>query len=137
MTALAKKGRLGVLAVTAAALTASLTCSPSTQTAGARPSTSRRVLLAEEIRSVSATDAYEAVQRLRPEWFRRRGQTSLQNQSAGAVVVYLDGVRFGGPRSLEAVRAESVVHMEYLDASDATTRFGTGHGGGAILVTTR
>ena len=113
-------------------------CAGAAPTPGAMgPSTSRRVLLADEIRAVSATDAYEVVQRLRPEWLRRRGQTSLRNPSAGEVVVYLDGVRYGGPRSLEGVRAESVVQMEYLDASDATTRFGTGHGGGAILVRTR
>jgi hypothetical protein len=121
-----------VVGLVAAALS---DCATATQ-GGARPA-SRRILLADEMRSVAATDAYEAVQRLRPEWLRRRGQISIQDPTAGEVVVYLDGVRFGGPRSLESLRAESVVQMEYLDASDATTRFGTGHGGGAILVRTR
>jgi len=125
--------------VAGAAVLSVLGCQAATGsgTGAATPSTSRRVLLGDEIRSVSATDAYEAVQRLRPEWLRRRGQVSIQDPSAGGVVIYLDGVRFGGPRSLEGLRAESIVQMEYLDASDATTRFGTGHGGGAILVRTR
>ena len=128
---------LSVFAVLATGLVG-VGCSGATAGGATRgPATSRRVLTAEEIRAVSATDAFEAVQRLRPEWLRRRGQVSIQDPSAGEVVIYLDGVRFGGPRSLEGLRAESIVHMEYLDASDATTRFGTGHGGGAILVRTR
>lgn len=121
----------GVIAAVAVA------CSGTTRPAGSAPSTSRRVLLGDEIRGASATNAYDAVQRLRPEWLRRRGQISIQDPSAGAVVVYLDGVRFGGPQSLENLRPEGIVQMEYLDASDATIRFGTGHGGGVILVTTR
>lgn len=120
---------LGVVVAAAAA------CSTTARTGG--PSPSRQTLLADEIQSVAATTAYEAVSRLRPEWLRRRGQISIQDPSAGEVVVYLDGVRYGGPRSLGGIRAEIVQQMEYLDASDATTRFGTGHGGGAILVRTR
>lgn len=116
-------------------LVAALSCWTATRRAGAVGS--RDVLLPDEIEAIAATTAYDAVSRLRPEWLRRRGQISLQDPSAGEVVVYLDGVRYGGPRSLETIRVEIVAHMEYLDASDATTRFGTGHGGGAILVRTR
>jgi hypothetical protein len=46
-------------------------------------------------------------------------------------------VRHGGLDFLQTIRVEMVEQMEYLDASDATTRFGTGHGGGAIVVLTR
>jgi TonB-dependent receptor-like protein len=124
------------LVVAAVAIAATLACSSAT-TQGSRTATSRRVLLGDEIRSVSATSAHEAVQRLRPEWLRRRGQISIRDPSAGEVIVYLDGVRYGGPGSLQNIRAEMIMQMEFLDASDATTRFGTGHGGGAILVRTR
>ena len=129
-------GRGAALLVAAAVLSAP-GCSSATQTGARAPSVSRRVLLADEIGAVPAASAYEAVSRLRPEWLRRRGQISIRDPSAGEVVVYLDGVRFGGPGSLRNIRAESILQMEYLDASDATTRFGTGHGGGAILVRTR
>ena len=123
--------------VAAGLATAALACSSATQGGARTPSTSRRMLLADEIQAVPATSAYEAVSRLRPEWLRRRGQVSIRDPRAGEVVVYLDGVRFGGPGSLRNIRAESILQMDYLDASDATTRFGTGHGGGAILVRTR
>ena len=130
--------RTCLMGVAAAGVTvAALACSSSTQAGARAPSASRRVLLGDEIQAVPAANAYEAVSRLRPEWLRRRGQISIRDPGAGEVVVYLDGVRFGGPGALRNIRAESVVHMEYLDASDATTRFGTGHGGGAILIRTR
>jgi hypothetical protein len=134
--------RVAVALILGAALAPGLGCAGAGRTGGSEPPTasraaSRRVLLSDELHGVTAVDVYEAVQRLRPEWLRRRGQISIQDPTAGEVVVYLDGVRFGGPRSLQNVRIESVQHMEYLDAGDATMRFGTGHGGGAILVRTR
>jgi hypothetical protein len=110
-------------------------CATGTQGGGRTPS--RALLLADEIRAVAARNAYEAVSRLRPEWLRRRGVVSLRDPSAGEVVVYLDSAPFGGPRSLFNIPVESVVAIEYLDASEATGRFGTGHLGGAILVRTR
>lgn len=96
------------------------------------------MLLADEIDAIGARTVFEAVSRLRPTWLRgRRGRISMQDPTAGEVVVYLDGLRYGGQRSLSSIRAEAVLEMTFLDASNATTRFGTGHGGGAILIRTR
>ena len=98
----------------------------------------RALLLADEIEESGAKTVQEAITRLRPEWLRaRRGRTSMQDPAAGEVVVYLDGVRYGGMRALATLGTQSVLDMTFLDASDATTRFGTGHGGGAILIRTR
>lgn len=120
----------------ACALVAALAaCSSATQSS--RAAQDRSILSSDEIQTVAATTAHEAVSRLRPEWLRRRGRISIQNPGAGEVVVYVDDVRFGGPESLRSIRVESVLQMERLDASDATTRFGTGHAGGAILVRTQ
>lgn len=129
--------RLATILTASVALVAVVACSAVTAARSTGSPTSRRVLLGDEIRAKSAIDAYEAVSRLRPDWLRRRGQVSIRDRRAGEVVVYLDGVRHGGPRSLANIRIEMVLAMEYLGASDATTRFGTGHGGGAILVRTR
>lgn len=74
--------------------------------------------------------AYEAVQRLRSSWLRVR-------QGTDPAVVYLDGTRLGSIDRLYSIRAAQVVEMERVNATDATTRFGTGHTGGAILVRTR
>jgi len=95
---------------------------------------SRRVLLADEIQAASVSTAYQAVARLRPEWLHRRGRVSVRDPTAGAVVVYLNGMRQGGASALDAIVAETVLAMEFLSGQEATTRFGTGHGGGVILV---
>lgn len=122
----------GTLVVTAGCATGSGTAaSPSSL-----PPTSQRVLGAEEIQSVAALTAYQAVKRLRPQWLRRRGVISIRSPGSGQVVAYVDGVRVGGAEALERVQAVAVVEMEYLSGSEATTRFGEGHGGGAILVRT-
>ena len=78
----------------------------------------------------------DAVRQLRPHWLRTRGPTSLRNPGRSAIVVYVDDVRLGGVEYLETLRAASVASMEYLDGSEASVRFGTGHEGGAILVRT-
>ena len=112
-----------------------LACAPATQTAGTAPS--RSVLLGDEIQAASVGTAYQAVARLRPEWLRQRGRMSLRNPGAGAVIVYLNGLREGGVTALDGISAETVLAMEFLSGSEATTRFGTGHSGGAILVRLR
>lgn len=103
--------------------------------AGSRRST--RVLTAEEIAEAPVTTAYEAVSRYRPQWLRTRSSPTPTNPNPSPPVVYLDGVRLGGLSELERISAGVVERMEYLYPNDATNRFGTGHTGGAILVTTR
>ena len=110
-------------------------CGPAPRTA--EPTPSRRVLLEDEIRGAQVATAYQIVARLRPEWLRRRGRASVRDPTAGAVIVYLDGMRQGGVSALNAIVAETVLEMEYLNGQEATTRFGTGHGGGVILVRLR
>ena len=75
--------------------------------------------------------AYDAVQRLRPRWLQLRGGTDIPP------VVFLDGSNMGGPETLRTIQASSVREMRYRDGRDATTRYGTGYGGGVIEVTTR
>jgi hypothetical protein len=112
-----------------------LACAQATQTGGTVAL--RNVLLGDEIQAATVATAYEAVARLRPEWLRQRGRVSIRDPGAGALVVYLNGMRQGGASALEGIAAENVAGMEYLNGSEATTRFGTGHGGGAILVRMR
>lgn len=106
-------------------------------TQGTGPRRSARVLTAEEIGEVAANTAYEAVELTRPQWFTRRASPTMGNPQPTPPVVYLDGIRVGDLDELRLIRAVVVERMEYLSPSDATTRFGTNHNGGAILVTTR
>ena len=98
---------------------------------------SSSVITAEEIEPLTVTTAYEVVQRLRPQWLNRRSTPTMANPDGAEPVVYLDGMRAGDLDELRRIRAERVTRMEYMRPSDATSRFGTNHTGGAILVTTR
>ncbi len=99
----------------------------------------RNVITYDEI-SMSRTggsSAYDLIQRLRPEYLRSRGTSSLSNITPVTAVVYIDEVRYGQLESLRTLSADQIREVHYINASDATTRFGTDHVGGAILITTR
>ena len=90
---------------------------------GARTSGSLDRLSLEEIRGSGATNAYELVTRLRPQWLRvgPTGSISGREIRNQAVLVYLDGVRLGDVNSLRSVNATTITGMRYLDAIRAPT----------------
>jgi len=90
-----------------------------------------------ELADIPAGTLYEAVQRLRPRWLQNRGISSTRSMAPTPARVYLDNAPIGSPGSLRSISVTDVERIEFLSASDATTRFGTGHDGGAILVITR
>ncbi len=99
----------------------------SSRVPGARPD---RIVRAELAALEGSLDAYQAVSRLRPGWLRARGATA-------GPVLYIDGARQPGLEDLRNLRVADLEQLDYMSASDATTRFGTGHVGGAILTTSR
>jgi len=109
------------------------------QTAAAPARGNPNLILEAEIAAAGVTNGLEAVQRLRPAMLRGRGGTSSRDNAGSdlAVVVYVDGVRLGGPESLAQITALTIKDIRFLSASDATTRFGTGVPLGAIVVTTK
>ncbi|MFQ6113821.1 MAG: TonB-dependent receptor plug domain-containing protein [bacterium] len=112
-------------------------CASSTETKSARRST--RVITAEEIATTSATNAYEAVQLLRPHLLQRQfhRQTSLSSPGPITAIVYVDGVRYGDLQSLNTLSTENISEIRYIDSREATLRYGADHGGGAFMVKTK
>lgn len=88
------------------------------------------VISAEEIGNFVSTNAYEVVQRLRPNWLRGRNQ-------ADAPVVYVDGIRMGGVEVLRTLQTNRLSEIRHRGGPEATTLYGTGVGGGTIEVQTR
>lgn len=80
----------------------------------------------------SVSNAYVLVQRLQPNWLEKRGRSSVRNPSD--VVVYVDGSQRGGPDALRQINIVNVSSIEYLDANQATLRYGSGHDHGVIEV---
>lgn len=87
----------------------------------------------------NALTAWDLIQRLRPAMLRPRAFSLRGGRGSPAVspVAYLDDVRLNDLRSLQQVWREQIYEIRYLSASEATTRWGTGHASGAILVVTR
>lgn len=87
------------------------------------------------IEATSYSNALDLVRGERPHWLRTRGRSSVMYDTD--VVIYVDGVRAGGPRFLAQVHPIDVERLRYYDAREAQYRFGTGHVHGAIDVITR
>jgi hypothetical protein len=104
---------------------------------GAPARGSRSVLTEEELARSNAVNLFEAVQSLRPEWLRTRGLMTPNNPNPEPAMVYVNGVRSGTIDALRGLRLHDAVELRFLSPSDATTRYGTGHTGGAIEVRTR
>jgi hypothetical protein len=94
------------------------------------------VITAQEIAALTVVDAYEVVEKLRPEFLRSRGPSSIRNARPDYAIVYIDGVRAGGLSELRRVPRGVIAEIGYMAAADATTRYGIDHSGGAILVQT-
>lgn len=107
-------------------------------TAAPRATRNRNLITTEEITSLHVSTAYEVVAMLRPQYLRTRGSASINDPTPIPAVVYLDGFKHGNtPDALKTIDRVVIREIEYLDSREATTRFGTGHRGGAILVRTR
>jgi hypothetical protein len=95
----------------------------------------RAVLSRTEIRETQYTNLYDVILSLRGNWVRVRSAESIQGRSS-AVQVYLDMQRLSGLDELKSMSPMNIQSVQYLDALQASARFGMDHGSGAILVTT-
>ena len=93
------------------------------------------VITQEELAPHHEFTAYEAVQRLRPQWLRVRGATRVVGAQRASIQVHVDGMHMGGVEHLRSIRAQHVLEIRYMSATDATTRYGIDYTGGLLLVT--
>ena len=101
-----------------------------------KPTKHPDLITRQEIEALKeAQTAFEVVTRLRPNWLNTR-QGSI-TQPLGDVVVYVDEVRRGGRAALREVERLQIGEIRRIRGIDATTRFGTDHEHGAILVKLR
>lgn len=106
-------------------------CGPRTGSGGDEFTRDRRRISPEELATQTTGTVYEAIERLRPIWLRSRS-TTLATQAFPRVRV--DGQDYGPVESLARIDVAVVSEIRFISARDATTRYGTGYPGGAILV---
>jgi hypothetical protein len=117
---------------------AAIGCGGGGSGSGAQPATgaarttrgSANLITEAEISATSYQNALEIVQNLRPAMMRPR-------PGGGPVMLYLDDVKMMDLNGLSTVPSGRIREIRYISAQDATTRWGTGHASGVILVTTK
>lgn len=145
-------GRLRLACIVAiVALGAAACSSAAPTTSGGGPKPGPNLITADEIARANVQNAYEAVQKLRPSMLRQRQIASADGQggvrsgsrpsgtgvSAGEVVVYMDNTRVGNVEQLRQISVSSISAVRYFSASEAQTKWGSGHAGGVIEVLTK
>jgi hypothetical protein len=107
--------------------------------AGTAGGSNPNVVSTEQLREIDpeGLTVLQVIERLRPNWLRPRGTTGFGASSASIPRAVVDGVPFGEVSDLSGMSAREAETLEFVSASDATTRFGTGYPGGAVLVRTR
>lgn len=128
---------VGVLAMVLCAALASCGGSgaPGAGAAAPRPAANR--LTASDLERSGASDLYSAVQQLRPQWLVVRGGVDLRGQQA-TIGVIVDGLQQSGSvEDLRNIPVTDVQEVSFLNARDATTKYGTNMTVGAIVVVTK
>lgn len=96
----------------------------------------RSVIQRAEMADAQATDAYEAIMRLRPQFFTRTGERSARRPLA-RLAVYLDNVRLGGVEALRSIPVSAIASIRYFSAGEAHYNWGLDNEGGAIQIRSR
>ena len=105
-------------------------------TGGGPGPTASDILTRAEIDETGAETALDAVRQLRPRYLRGRFVVSVEYPSASIPIVYVDGLFRGDLTSLRSILVHDIEEIQYINPSDATTRWGTGHPAGVIHVVT-
>jgi hypothetical protein len=120
-----------VLAVTACLCA----CASGTGGSGARPQAN--LITAEEIAEANVNYAYEAVERLRPNWLVWRPGRSSTDPKPLVPVAFLDNTYLGDLDQLWTIVASEILEIRYLDDREAVYRYGTTYNSGIIQVIRR
>jgi hypothetical protein len=95
------------------------------------------VITAPELSRARATNAYDAIQRIRPEMLRTRDPGSVIYFKARRPVVAVDNTLVGGVEVLRAIPVDRVARIQFVNVYEAARRYGIGFGSGVMLIETR
>jgi len=86
--------------------------------------------------AVSEMSVYEAIQRLRPNFFSTRGTQTIANQGSGEsglVHASIDNAGVVELDQLKRIRSSSVIEIRLLSPAAAMQRFGGSSKSGAVI----
>ena len=94
----------------------------------------RNLLTADELARAGDVSLYDALRVLRPTFLQARSASTTGTQQA-EIQVYIGPLQMEGVGQLREIMAKNVREVRYLEPREANARFGSNHGGGALLVT--
>ena len=95
------------------------------------------IITAEQIAATHESNAYDAINQIKPLWLKTRGQTSVNTGTSPYASVFVDNQYFGDLGSLRQIIAPQIKEVRYLNGPNAVTRYGMQYGSGVIEVSTR
>lgn len=129
--------RRGMLVLAWAVAVSAAACGGGATAAG--PARNSSLISIDELQSdaMQSLSVHDAVQRLRPNWLRARGATSVNSGVSQFPSVLMNGSIDHSLDRLRSMRVTDVGEIRYIDSRDATTRYGTGLVNGLIEVVIR
>ena len=95
------------------------------------------IITADQIAGSAQTNAYDVISRLRPNFLKSRGRTTVYGQGSDYAAVFLDGQSFGDLSTLRNISASQIRSIKFVRGTDAVTAYGMQYGGGVIDITTK
>ena len=96
------------------------------------------VISRADLDAAGSATVYDVIVRLRPNFLRSRGPTSVMNASARTVaVVFVNDAEYGDLESLRRFQAARIEEIRYYSGIEATTKFGSPFGAGVIALKQR
>jgi len=128
-------GKMGLVAAFVAAAGTACARQPEMKNISTSPNST---ITEDEIVGSHATNAYEAVSRLRGATFLAvRGKNSVDpREPPPEIHVYVDGLGYGGVNALRNIPASQVAMIRFYRGFEAETKFGNGNVAGVIEVLT-
>ncbi|MDB4875458.1 MAG: hypothetical protein JWM41_1904 [Gemmatimonadetes bacterium] len=99
----------------------------------------RATISGPELRDLQASNLFEVVQRLHPEWLSGHNAAAIGGKTtnlANEVQVYIDTQRTGTTDILKQLAPNVAGSLRYYSASEAQARFGNGNLNGVIQIVT-
>jgi hypothetical protein len=115
-------------------------CAGPAGSASTSPRHDSTVITAEDMTRVQATNLYDVVHRLHPEWLNQRTAATVGSLDSRApaqpidVQVFLDSQHIGTSETLKQLVVSTTSSLKYYSAAEAQTRFGAGNLNGVIQV---
>jgi hypothetical protein len=107
------------------------------QTGRTAPRGDPHLITAEELATANASNLYDAIRQLRPNWLEVGSPSRLRPSAEPGIMVYVDRTREGGTEALRTIPLLLVESVRWLSPSQAEGEFGLDNTRGAIRVITR